>query len=123
MQSATLDHYVLAETEGLADLQTTFEEMDSKAIIMIRTRMLCHGRVSSSSSKQQCWHETGPRDDDNKHDQWREGHRVEDGSRVKGNFTAGITQGPREIGNVTPRVQAQGRTSKEHHQGTHNHEG
>ena len=44
MQSATMDHYVMAETEELADLWTAFEDMDSKAIVMIRTRMPCHGK-------------------------------------------------------------------------------
>ena len=44
MQSATLDHYVMMETEGLADLRTAFKEMDSEAIVMIRTRTPCHGR-------------------------------------------------------------------------------
>ena len=56
MQSATLDHYVMMETEGLVDLRTIFEEMDSEAtVVMIRTRTPCHGwrggEVSSSSSK------------------------------------------------------------------------
>ena len=55
MQSATLDHYVIMEAEGLADLRTVFEEMDSEAtIFMIRTRTPYHkggGGALSSSSK------------------------------------------------------------------------
>ena len=43
MQSATLDHYVMKEMEGLADLRTVFEEMDSEAtVFMIRTRTPYH---------------------------------------------------------------------------------
>ena len=43
MQSATLDHDVMMETEGLEDLHNVFEEMDSEAtVFMIRTRTPYH---------------------------------------------------------------------------------
>ena len=44
MQPATLDHYVIMETEGLEHLRTVFEEMDNEAtVVMIKTRTPHHG--------------------------------------------------------------------------------
>ena len=39
MQPGTLDHYVVMESDGLEQLRTVFEEMDSEAtVVMIRIR-------------------------------------------------------------------------------------
>ena len=44
MQTATLDHYVVMETEGLEHMQAVFEEMNNEAnVVMIRTRTPYNG--------------------------------------------------------------------------------
>ena len=44
MQPATLDHYVVMETDGLEHLRAIFEEMNSEAtVVMIRSRTPYNG--------------------------------------------------------------------------------
>ena len=58
-----------------------------------------HLQVQSSDDNV---HETGPRDDDNEHDQRGRGHGIEDGRCIQGDCAARVARWPGKLGDVAP---------------------